>query len=222
MVLVVGNVEADDFLVLSLVTLHEREDETTVLLVGPVNLEGFLATILQPGVPQLLGVADGQGDVVALLQRGGTEVACPEEDAHHVVNAVLVLCLFPLVLAGVLDAVHPEVAVLLGIGVPQLVHIVAFPLTGSLAEVERREVFGAVGKQRVTHHEEVVHLAVGPRDETGTVGFLSLIGRLHGGHGCRTYLHPDELPVEVEVVGQELTRLKGFVLYATLLRCHGA
>ena len=48
MVLVVSNVETDELVVLSVLTLDEREDKTAVFVVVVLHLQRRLARILQP------------------------------------------------------------------------------------------------------------------------------------------------------------------------------
>ena len=47
-VLVVGDVETDELLVLAVLMLNEREDQTAELLLRALDLEGLLATVFQP------------------------------------------------------------------------------------------------------------------------------------------------------------------------------
>ena len=60
-------------------------------------------------------VADGQRYIVAHLELGGIEVARPHEDAHHVINTILVSRLLPLVLSRMLYAVLLQLTVAVGI-----------------------------------------------------------------------------------------------------------
>jgi hypothetical protein len=86
------------------------------------------------------------------------------------------------------------------IRVPNLVNVVATAFTGALTEIERREVWIAIGEQRISHHKILIEFAVTPRDEVRLPCILALkLGkvRIHRG---RANLHPDELPVKIEVI----------------------
>jgi hypothetical protein len=48
---------------------------------------------------------------------------------------------------------------------------------------------------------------------------LSFVVGRNGRHGCRSHLKPDEFPVEVEVIADELAISEGGILNATL--CEG-
>ena len=48
MIEVVSDIEANQFVVLSIFMLNEREDQAAELLIGPLNLKRFLSTELQP------------------------------------------------------------------------------------------------------------------------------------------------------------------------------
>jgi hypothetical protein len=103
------------------------------------------------------------------------------------------------------DTVHPQVAVVVRVGIPQLIHIVSLTLPGSLTEIERREVHIGIAQQGVTHHEIVVELTIATGNQTAAVNRLSITGRLDGRHRCRTHLHPYEFPIEIKVIRQKLS-----------------
>ena len=67
-------------------------------------------------------------------------------------------------------------------------------------EVEGREVLIAITEQRVAHHEVFIKFVVASCDEIRLPGIFALELRHLGVHRSRSYLHPDKLPVEVEVV----------------------
>ena len=77
-----------------------------------------VALIFYPGIAQMLCIANGQWNVLAHGEAGCIKVARPHKDAHHVVDAVLVCRVLPLVLAGMLNTVLFELAVAIGIAVP--------------------------------------------------------------------------------------------------------
>ena len=64
--------------------------------------------------------------------------------------------------------------------------------------------------------EEAVEALAGTRDEVPFVGRLAFPLRVHDVHGCRACAEPDELPVEIEVVGQLFARTECRILCRTL------
>ena len=87
---------------MAVLALDEREDETTKLLLRTLNLKLVLTLIFYPGVAQMLGITDGQWDILAHLKLRGVEITCPHEDAHHVIHTILVCRFLPLMLTGML------------------------------------------------------------------------------------------------------------------------
>ena len=115
---------------------------------------------------------------------------------------------------------HLDMTVTFGIGIPQLVHIISLALASTFAMVERSQVHVTIADERVAHDKHAVEPLVATRDETGTECLLPPKGRLDRRHAGRSHLQPDELPVEVKVVGQELAFLESRVLNAALCaRC---
>ena len=156
MVFVVGDVETDELVVLSVLTLDERENETAVLIVVVLHLQRRLTRIFQPRIGQTLGITDGHRNILAHFQFRGVKVASTHENAHHVIDAVLILSLFPVYLSVSVDTVHLQVAVAIGITVPQLIYIVAVTFACALAEIEWRNIHVGIAQQRVAHHEHIV------------------------------------------------------------------
>ena len=216
MVLIVGHVESDELVALVILPLIEGEDQTAELLLGVAHLEILASAELQPGVAQASCVTDRHTDDFALLHIGGVEIAGTKEDRHHVIDAGLVFRGLPVLLAVGIDAVFLEFAVLVGVAVPYLIDIVSVALTGSLAEIEWREVGAAIRQQRVAHHEILVEPFITACDEVGFPGILALELRHLRVHRGGADLQPDKLPVEVEVVVQRLARLEGGILNTTL------
>ena len=138
MVLVVGDVEADQLTVLAVVVFNKREDQTTELLFGAVDFERLLSTVLQPGIRQALGIGDRHGDDIALVQLRSIEVTGTKENAHHVIHAVLIRDGLPVLLTVGIDAMHAQLAVVVGIGIPQFVDIVALAFEGAFTVIEGR------------------------------------------------------------------------------------
>ena len=93
-----------------------------------------------------------------------------------------------------------DMTIVLGIGVPYLVHIVSATLTGSFAEIEGSQVHVGITEQGVAHHKHIVELVVATGNQTATIGRLTLIARLNGRHRCCAHLDPHELPVKIQVI----------------------
>ena len=184
-----------------------------------VGLDGGLAQIAHLFGVHVLAVCHGELHYIAFLPSFWIERAGTEKHVEHVVDAVVVGALLPLVSAVVILAVLAYVALAVGIAVEHFVHRVAFALACSLAEVERCHVGGGVAKQRVAKHEEVVHLAVAAGGQTGAVGRLAAIAAGDGIHGGGARFHPHKLPVVVEVVGEKLVAAKGGIAECALGCC---
>ena len=115
MVGIVGDIESDYLLIMTVLALDKREDETTELLLRALYLKLVLTLIFYPGVAQMLGITDGQWDILAHLKLRDVEIACSHEDAHHVIHTILVCQVLPLMLTGMLDTMLLELAVAIGI-----------------------------------------------------------------------------------------------------------
>jgi uncharacterized ubiquitin-like protein YukD len=114
------------------------------------------------------------------------------------------------------NAMLLQLTVAVRIAIPYLINVITVTLKCSLAEIEGREIGIAIGEQGVAHDEEPVELGVASGDEITFQGILAFkLCRLHI-HLGRTYLYPDELPVEVKVIIEFLAWLKGCILYPTL------
>ena len=100
---------------MAVLALNERENKTTKLLLSALNLKLVLTLVFYPGVAQMLGITDGQWDILAHLKLRGVEITCPHEDAHHVIHTILVCRFLPLMLTGMLDTMLLELAVAIGI-----------------------------------------------------------------------------------------------------------
>lgn len=110
----------------------------------------------------------------------------------------------------------------IGIGVPDFIYRVVLSLEGSLAEVKGYELGGDVGDEGVTHGEEQVTAFVAGEEQVVAQGWLTLIGGILDGVVCCTTFHPNEFPVEIEVIGQFLACPEGGVLSGTLRVCTDA
>ena len=163
-----------------------------------------------------MGIADGHRNRTALLQLRGIEVSGTEEDRHHVEDTVLILRCLPFMITMTIDTMFLQTAVTIGIAVPYLVNVIAVALACAFPEIKRREIRITIGYQRIAHREVLVEFVVAPSNEIRLPCILPLKLRESGIHRGGAHLHPDELPVEVQIIGERLARLKGRVLYATL------
>ena len=216
MILVVGDPKTYQLLTLTIFALIEREHDTTVLLLRIAHLIVLRTAVHEPRVVQAVGIADRHGDDIILLHLRGIKVAGTKEYRHHVVDARLISGGIPQMLAAGSDAVLFQLTVAVGIAIPYLVDIVAVAFHGSLAEVDGCETCITVGEQRVSHDKELVEFGIASGDEVRHPGILALKLRHFGVHLGSTHLHPNELPIEIEVVVEFLARLKGCILYPTL------
>ena len=107
-------------------------------------------------------------------------------------------------------------ALAIWVGVPHLIDGVVLSLERTLAEVEGHKLWGDVGDKGVAHGEDRIAPLVAGEEQVVAQGCLPLVvSCLHGVVGS-TAFHPNELPMEVEVIGEPLSRLEGCVLGGTL------
>ena len=216
-VLVVGDEEAHNLLVFSVFPLQIGEFQTTVFL-AIVSLDDRLSAELQLTFLTVIAIDDGEVDDMSLLPVDGIEGTSTEEDAQHVVDTVVISVLLPR--TGTVDTLEVllDVSLASGIAVENLVNGIALALLGTLTEIERSHVGSGVAKQRVAQHEHVVGPAVATCGQRSTIGVLTLIDTVHGIHRSIAGFHPYELPVEIEVISQELTTVESRVTESTLSR----
>ena len=122
----------------------------------------------------------------------------------------------PEVLATAGELVLAQLDLAVVVGVEDLIYAVALALAGSLAEVEGLHVERTVAEKRVAEHKHLVDTVIATRSEAGTIGGVAVVAALDGRHRGVAGLDPYKLPVVVEVVGEELTRLEGVVVEGTL------
>ena len=119
--------------------------------------------------------------------------------------------LCPRISAVVVQHVLLHIAFSAAIRVKHLVHCVTFSLACALAKIQGFEVERVVTEQRVAQHKHIVDAITAACYQAGAIGILTFITALHNRHAGRSRLYPHKFPVVIEVVGQELTRLKGRV-----------
>ncbi len=99
---------------------------------------------------------------------------------------------------------------------PGLVNRVAFALFGAFAEIARFEPLADDAGQRIAHLEEEVGTFAAYGEQIHPVGGFRPIGSRVGRKAGKSGLHPDKLPVEVQIVHHVFARLKRIVLRLTL------
>ena len=216
---VVGNIEVHDALIFPVLFLQVAELQAAVFHVV-VTLDGLLALIEQASRSHAVPVGYGEVHDVSLFPPRHAEAACPKENVEHVVDTISERLRVPDMCAVILLAMLADVALIVLVRIEYLVHGVTLALAGSLAIIERLHLGGRVAEQGVTQDEHAIHLLASPGSEAGAIGWLALVYRLDGGEAGVARLHPDELPVIVKVVGEELTRRESGV--AKLALCLGS
>ena len=227
---VIGDVEAEEFLVLLLFLVVEQGEDEAVVFLAVVGFPVFLAAIDEGLGLDSLSSGHGEVDALAdfsaqlsgaaggcLVGRGGdAPVAGKGKDGEHVLVAVggLVVVLRPFAVA--VEEVLLHVALAIGVGVPHFIDGVMLAFEGAFAEVEGHELGGEVGDEGVAHGEDEVAPLVAGEEEVIAQGGLPFVGG--GAHGVvgGSALDPDEVPVEVEVVGEVFASAEGGVLDGAL------
>lgn len=155
MVGVVGDEETYDLTELTFVLLLEGELKTTVLLTI-VSLDGDFALILQACVVAAVAIDHREVEDVTLLPVGWIERASTQEDAEHVVDAVVVGVSLPCMAATTVLAVLLDLYLATRIAVEHLVYGIAFRLFCSLTIVDGRHVLTDVAEESVAHEVHLV------------------------------------------------------------------
>ena len=217
MILVIRDVEGDDFLLLPLLVLHKGEDEAAVdgIIIG---LDFLPAPVDKRLLLHLAAGGHGKEDAVAHFIVGGVVGTGLRQDAQHVEDAAGVAILH---LLRVARGVVPGAALLhvrqaVTVRKPRLVHRVALAFLGSFPEVEGFQLVADVAGQRIAHLEEEVGLLAAHGEQIEAVGRLLMIGGFIDGEACQSHFLPDKLPVEIQVVHDVLARLEGQVLRRAL------
>ena len=216
MILIVGDKETYQLVVLAVLALDEREHQAAILVAGIFHLDGGGAVVLEPSIGYRQTIGNRHGDFIAFLESGGVEIACTEIDTHHIVEAIFVFGLLPEVVAATGLLMHLDVTVAIGIGVTYLIDIVSLAFPSSLTIVNRGNIVICIAQEGITHDEHVIELAIASCGQTATVTVLTFVIGVDGGHGCGTDFPPDELPIEIEVVTYELACGESCVIDAAL------
>ena len=214
--MVVGDVEAEEFLFFGLLFVVEEGEDEAVVGLAVVGFPVFLASIDEGLFLYILACCHREVDALPDFVVLGIEGTGKGEDGEHVVVAVVALMMVFRPFTVTIEEVLLHVTLAVGIGVPDLIDGIVFAFEGTFAEVKGYKLGGNVGDEGVAHGEDCITSFVAGEEQVIAQGGLSLIGgRLDGIEG-RAALHPDEFPMEVEVVGQAFTSLEGGVLSGTL------
>ena len=90
-ILVVGNIESNDILFLSVFLFNEGEDEATVFGIGIFHFEFLLASVDDELFLTTFAVGHDESDAVAFLIISGIEGACTHHHAQHVEGTAVAL-----------------------------------------------------------------------------------------------------------------------------------
>ena len=166
-VLVVGDVEGDDFLLAPfLVVFHEGEDKATID--GFIIVFGFELFLSSVDECLFLYFASGghlEMDFVSYLIIFRVERAGALQDAEHVVDALVHGLLCGADASVLVQASLVGLALSARVAEPCFIHGVSLSLFGSLAEVERLHLGGHAADEGVAHLEEVVCPSAAGGDE---------------------------------------------------------
>ena len=208
---VVGDVEAEEFLVLVFFFVVEQGEDETVVGLFVVGFPVFFAPIDECLFFDFFSCCHREMDALPYLVVLGIEGAGKGEDGEHVVVAIVAFVMVFGEFAVTIEEFLPNMALAARIGVPHFIDGVVPPFEGAFAEVEGYELGGDVGDEGVAHGEDGVAPLVGGEEQVVAQGCLSFVlGCLDGVVGCSAF-YPDEFPVEVEVVGEPFACLEGCV-----------
>ena len=183
-----------------------------------VSLDSGFALVAELSRAEAIAIGDGDVDIVTFLPTCRVEGASTQEDAQHIVDAIVESAILPFVFALVGEAMLLEVDFAIWIVVEYLIDGVSVALASSLAEVEGSKVECVVAKEGVAQYKPIVNLVVATSDKARTISFLAVAFALYGVHRSCSSLYPHEFPVVVEVVCEKLARLEGCVSECAL--CH--
>jgi len=173
-----------------------------------IGLDIDFALVVQTCGVATVAIDHREVDIVAFLPAFRIEGTCAQEDAHHVVYTVIVGVLFPCVLSIVFLAMLHDMALTSGVGIEDFVNRVSVTLACTFAVIKWRHVQTVVTQQGVAKHEEVVNAVVATGDEASAPCRSTFVDTLYRGEGRCSGLYPYELPIIVEVVGEEFSRLE--------------
>ena len=218
-VLIVGDIEVDDLLPLVsiIVAIHISELQTTVGT-AIVTFYVHLTLITELSRIGLHTVNNREVDNKSFLPPCRIKGTCPHKNTHHIIDTLAERMLLMHAPTIMTEAVLLDVALPVRIGVVDLIHGIALAFPRPFAIIKRRHVERVIAEQRVAEHEEVVGFLVATRDKAALIGRQATEVSLVDVEGCRAHFHPYKLPVEIEVLGQALTRLECSVAERALRR----
>ncbi len=104
------------------------------------------------------------------------------------------------------------------IAVEYLIYRIALALVSSLTEIHRRQIGAAVAEQSVAKHKDIIYTLIASCNKRTAISRLTMTGGLDDRHTGITSFYPNKLPIVIQIVSKELTRLEGCITEGTLGR----
>lgn len=108
------------------------------------------------------------------------------------------------------------------IAVEYLIYRIALALVSSLTEIHRRQIGAAVAEQSVAKHKDIIYTLIASCNKRTAISRLTMTGGLDDRHTGITSFYPNKLPIVIQIVSKELTRLEGCITEGTLGRHRSA
>ena len=159
MVFIIGDIEVHDTLVLTILILHIGKAQTTIFH-AIVCLDSFLTRKSYLGWCPAISIDDREFDDITLLPIGRVEATGTEKDTQHIIYAVIVADILPMLGSIMLLTMHLYMAFSARIAIEILIYCVSLAFTSTLSEIDRCHIGTHIAKQRITKHEEIIHLLV--------------------------------------------------------------
>ena len=221
MILIIGYIEIYYPLILAILILHIGKAKATVLHTI-ICLDGNLTIELNLGWSAVLAISNREFYGITLLPVSRIETAGTQEDIHHVENTIIIGGILPYMLAIMLLTMLFEMTLAARIAVEYLIYRIALALVSSLTEIHRRQIGAAVAKQSVAKHKDIIYALIASCNKRTAISRLTMTGGLDDRHTGITSLYPNKLPIVIQIVSKELTRLEGCITEGTLGRHRSA
>ena len=221
MILIIGYIEIYDSLILAILILHIGKAKATVLHTI-ICLDGNLTIKLYLSWSAVLSISNREFYGITLLPVGRIETAGTQEDVHHVKNTIIVGGILPYMLTIMLLTVLFEMTPTARIAVEYLIYRIALTLVSSLTEIHRRQIGAAVAEQSVAKHKDIIYTLIASCNKRTAISRLTMTGGLDDRHTGITSFYPNKLPIVIQIVSKELTRLEGCITEGTLGRHRSA
>lgn len=221
MILIIGYIEIYDSLILAILILHIGKAQATVFHTI-ICLDGNLTIKLYLSWSAVLSISNREFYGITLLPVGRIETAGTQEDVHHVKNTIIIGGILPYMLAIMLLTVLLEMTPTARIAVEYLIYRIALALVSSLTEIHRRQIGAAVAEQSVAKHKDIIYTLIASCNKRTAISRLTMTGGLDDRHTGITSFYPNKLPIVIQIVSKELTRLEGCITEGTLGRHRSA